>query len=233
MSRYLDHYRKEGFFLRIKNLVLTDHYIGEGADLYLALRHVNGHDEDASFFERFDIRLDACVLKITNGAVESRLAILKAFERYLSELSPATILFNEANYLEIDDHNGSEYDEGWMSWFGNFEYSSFALYTGNNADGSHFRSPAPFHIAAAMLHALSEMKLPITTEYELLDAKFGRLIRLLNLCASEIIPETITFLNGYYLQRRDLELMRAMYSEDFEKALRAARAIVEQLGDAV
>ena len=52
--RSLFYYRERGI-LSQDNLVLIDYYIGDQADLYLALKYVDGHEHETSHFERFDI----------------------------------------------------------------------------------------------------------------------------------------------------------------------------------
>jgi len=229
MNRYLKIYIEDGYFLRIKNLVMTDFYIDNKKSLHLALEHLDAYDHESSFFENFDFKTHAFVLKINNDSLDQQHYIVKAFEQYQSEFSHPTILFNKKSFFEIIENNG-EYDEGWTSSFSEFNYESFEIYTDyGSSNFPYIKNNLHFHKCRDLLISLKEKSIDLTSDKMLLRLNFERLIKLLSLCVEESVLQTATFLNGYYLERPDIESMRIRHGEEFEDYLAICRTIILEL----
>lgn len=114
MSRDWEMYKKDKFNLRIKNVALKD-YFYSNSKLYLQFVHINGYDSDSSYYEGFDYRFKAFVLKMEASTMDELMSIVSAFQYYITELQPVTIMFNESNFLEILTHNGADHNEGWFA----------------------------------------------------------------------------------------------------------------------
>lgn len=233
INRYLQSYIDEGYFLRIKDLVLLDHYIDNENNLYLKL---NNPDEvianNTDFITGFDLNIyDAFVLKIKNENLNIQNSIVKALELYLSELSYITLQFNKNYYFEINNHNGLEMEEGWYSYFGNFKYEEFAIFTCFKEEKEHFNSISNYSNCSKLVKNLKDLNVTImdNSDSEIVNLKFERIIKLLNLAVHQIVPETIDFLNGYFLQRPDIDYKRKNCGEKFENAIKICENLISRL----
>ena len=233
INRYLQSYIDEGYFLRIKDLVLLDYYIDNENNLYLKL---NNPDDvianNTDFISGYDLNIyDPFVLKIKNENFNIQISIVKAFESYHSELSYITILFNKNNFFEINEHNGIEMEEGWYSSFGDFKYEAFEIYSCHKEKKEFFYSISNYLRCSELIKNLKDLNITIMdySDSVIVNLKFERIIKLLNLAVNQVVPETIDFLNGYFLKRPDNDYKRKNDGEKFENAILICKELINNL----
>lgn len=215
MNGYLKMYLDDGFERRFKNIALRDHFISN-KDLYLDLMHIDGFESDASFFEGFDLNLGDFVLKIENESLDHQMSIVSGLQTYLFELSPATIVFNKKGYLEILDHNGCELEEGWGSSFGYFQCKNYVIFHPRKLSRiEQWQDSIGFNRCYNFLTKIYELDVPAYHE-TLSHLMYNRLRKMLRLCVYEGLQESINFLNGSYLLRPDIEMMKNAHGQAYD-----------------
>ncbi len=181
-------------------------YLFYGNSVYLELQHIEGFENDSTFFQDFDITPRDLVLKIENANATDNVSIIFGFNQYIQELSPATLSFNNKNFLEIDVHSGTDGEEGWSSSFGEFNYTNYEIYA-KNTDGLtsiNHQNSSGFATCKNILEQIQNVGIP-TYMNPLSDLNFNRLKRMLKLCVKEGLEESIQLLKSYYFYHFELE----------------------------
>lgn len=225
MNRDWEMYKNDKFNIRIKNVALKD-YLYSNRKLYLQFVYIDGYDSDSSYYEGFDYRLKAFVLKMEATTTDEFMSIVRAFQYYITEMEPVTIMFNEDHFFEILIHNGGDYDEGWLADFGYFQYTNCTLFCENKLQKLEmWEDMATYKQCHYLLSKIEDLQIPAYDE-AMSELKYAKLKKMLRLCVEESKTEVIAFMENWHLKRQDIENIKQAYGEKYEVLIKWGNELV-------
>ncbi|WP_421750285.1 hypothetical protein [Croceimicrobium sp.] len=159
------------------------------------------------------------VLQIKSSNASELLSILTAFQHYVGELSPLSLPFNSKGFFEILEHNGADHEEGWMSDFAYFNFEQYSIFSELKPyQTSNWHSSRNYSHCQFLLKQIQEQGIP-AYHPELSAKKFKQMDELLKFGINNSLQQIINFLNAYYLERPDLESMKAQHGKSYNLIL--------------
>lgn len=172
-------------------------------NVYLKLETVNIFTSD--FVDRYDQEIceepgNEIIFKINKVPNNEIVELLHSLDSMTQDMSPVTFEFSD-NHFEVWEHNGFEYEEGWITEYGPFQYDEYKAFHKQitNLPRNESSIYDYFQSVALKLDSLREI-LTENNSFELTRVLLNKIAvdrKRMSLCVIEDITKLKIFLSNY------------------------------------